>query len=117
MVGASVGVVHRVLSDGDFDALGSGQLVAPDGRTYTRRSTRMRRRDVDGVVAAGSPVVTWSPGGALVWHDGDDAGPAWGQERPLLTAEAPDPARRESVTAGRWETADGCTAVVLIRHH
>ena len=109
--------MRLVLSDGEFDALGSGQLASPDGRTYTRRSTRMKRRDVDAVVAAGSPVVTWFPGGALVWHDADDAPRAWAQERPLLTAEAPDPAKRESVTAGRWETADGHPAVVLVRHH
>jgi hypothetical protein len=115
--GANVRVMRRELSNGDFNALDGGELVAPDGRTYARRGTRLKRKDVAALVAAGSPVVTWSPGGALVWHDGADAGPAWDAARTLLTTDAPDTARRESVTAGKWDAVDGSALVVLLHHH
>ena len=108
--------MRRELSNGG-DALGMGQLVAPDTRTYSRRTTRMKRKDVDALVEAGCPVVTYYPGGRLVWHDEDDAWPAWADARRILTTDNPAPERGESVTAGRWEAADGTTAVVLLWHH
>ena len=74
-------VVRRELSDRDWKDLGPGQLVGPDGRTYRRRTTRMGRRDVEALVEDGCPVVTYWPGGRLVWHDEDDAWPAWADAR------------------------------------
>jgi hypothetical protein len=109
--------VRRELSDGEFDALGMGQLVAPDGRTYARRTTRMKRREVEALVESGCPVLTYFPGGRLVWHDEDDGWPAWADARPLLTTDTPDPRHGESVTAGRWESSDGSPMVVLLWHH
>jgi sugar phosphate isomerase/epimerase len=110
--------VRRELSDGEFDALGMGQLIAPDSRTYARRTTRASRREVEALVESGCPVVTYYPGGRLVWHDEDDAWPAWADARRSLTTRAPDPRRSgESVTAGRWESVDGSTLVVLLWHH
>jgi hypothetical protein len=109
-----VPVVRRELSDRDWKALGPGQLVGPDGRTYRRRTTRMGRRDVEALVGDGCPVVTYWPGGRLVWHDEDDAWPAWADARTPLTTGLPD---GESVTAGRWESADGSPLVVLVWHH
>ena len=97
-------VVRRELSDRDWKALGPGQLVGPDGRTYRRRTTRMGRRDVEALVGDGCPVVTYWPGGRLVWHDEDDAWPAWADAR----------GAQESVTAGRWQSPDGAVAVVLV---
>jgi hypothetical protein len=44
--------------------------------------------------------------GHLVWHDEDDAWPAWAD-----AISAP-----ERVTAGRWEAVDGSCAVVLVFH-
>ena len=109
--------MRRDLSDGEFDALGMGMLVTPDDRTYSRRTTRMKRKEVAALVEAGCPVVTYYPGGRLVWHDEDDAWPAWADARALLTTDFPDPRRGESVTAGRWEAPDGAVLVVLLWHH
>jgi hypothetical protein len=100
--------VRRDLSDA-----GMGQLVGPDARTYRRRTTRMDRRDAEAMAEAGCPVVTYLPGGRLVWHDEDDAWPAWADARSALTTGLPD---GESVTGGRWESADGAVALVLVWH-
>jgi hypothetical protein len=81
-----------------------GQLVGYDGRTYSQCAPRIDRREVEALIGSGCPVVTYFPGGRLVWHDEDDAWPAWADAR-----SAP-----ESVTAGRWEAVDGATAVVLV---
>ena len=69
-------------------------------------STRIETADVEALIESGCPVVTYFPGGRLVWHDEDDAWPAWADAR-----GAP-----ESVTAGRWRSPDGGTAVVLVWH-
>jgi hypothetical protein len=41
-----------------------GQLVGHDGRSYTIRTPRIDRREIE----SGCPVVTYFPGGRLVWH-------------------------------------------------
>jgi hypothetical protein len=105
--------VRRELSDRDWKALGPGQLVGPDGRTYRRRTTRIDRQEAEALAESGSPVVTYLPDGRLVWHDEDDAWPAWADARTSLTSGLPDP-RRESVTGGRWEAVDGAVALVLV---
>jgi hypothetical protein len=83
-----------------------GQLVGADGRTYSLRETRIERAEVEALVESGCPVVTYLPGGRLLWHDEGDAWPAWADAR-----SAP-----QTVTAGRWQSPDGGTAVVLIWH-
>ena len=83
-----------------------GQLVGQDGRTYEIRVPRIDVREIESLIESGCPVVTYFPGGRLVWHDEDDAWPAWADAR-----SAP-----VTVTAGRWESADGATAVVLVFH-
>ena len=83
-----------------------GQLVGADGRTYSLVSTRIETADVEALIESGCPVVTYFPGGRLVWHDEDDAWPAWADAR-----SAPD-----TVTAGRWDAPDGSVAVVLVWH-
>ena len=83
-----------------------GQLVGGDGRTYSLVSTRIETAEVEALIESGCPVVTYFPGGRLVWHDEDDAWPAWADAR-----SAP-----ETVTAGRWESPDGSVAVVLVWH-
>jgi hypothetical protein len=81
-----------------------GQLVGPDGRTYSLRMARIERREIEALVESGCPVVTYLPGGRLVWHDEDDAWPAWADARSVTDA----------VIGGRWESPDGATAVVLV---
>ena len=94
-----------------------GQLVGQDGRTYEIRVPRIDVREIESLIESGCPVVTYFPGGRLVWHDEDDAWPAWADARPLVTTDTPDARRGESVTAGRWESADGSPLVVLLWHH
>jgi hypothetical protein len=81
-----------------------GQFVGHDGRTYEIRAPRIDRAEVEALIETGWPVVTYFPGGRLLWHDEDDAWPAWADAR-----SAP-----ETVTAGRWESPDGALAVVLV---
>jgi hypothetical protein len=83
-----------------------GQLVGADHRTYSMRAARIEPPEIEALIEAGWPVVTYLPGGRLLWHDEDDAWPAWADAR-----SAP-----EAVTAGRWESPDGSLAVVLVFH-
>jgi hypothetical protein len=83
-----------------------GQFVGPepDWRTFSLSRPRIEPSEVEALIESGCPVVTYLPGGRLLWHDEDDAWPAWADAR-----SAPG-----SVTAGRWESPDGVTAVVLV---
>jgi hypothetical protein len=83
-----------------------GQLVGLDGRTYAIGNPRIAASEVEALIESGWPVVTYFPGGRLLWHDEDDAWPAWADTR-----GAP-----ETVTAGRWQSADDAVAVVLVWH-
>jgi hypothetical protein len=83
-----------------------GQLVGADGRTYAIVNPRIEASEVEALIESGCPVVTYFAGGRLVWHDEEDAWPAWADAR-----SAP-----ETVSAGRWEAVDGLTAVVLVWH-
>jgi hypothetical protein len=83
-----------------------GQLVGWDGRTYAIRTPQIQPAEVEALIEAGSPVVTYFAGGRLVWHDETDAWPAWADAR----------SASETVTAGRWESSDGSLAVVLVWH-
>ena len=83
-----------------------GQFVGADGRTYSLRAPRIERVEVEALVESGWPVVTYLAGGRLVWHDEDDAWPAWADARSAAG----------TVTGGRWESPDGSLAVVLVWH-
>jgi hypothetical protein len=83
-----------------------GQFVGADGRTYALIAPRIEGAEVEGLVEAGWPVVSYLAGGRLFWHDEDDAWPAWADAR-----SAP-----QTVTSGRWESPDGSVAVVLVWH-
>ena len=83
-----------------------GQLVGADWRTYSLQTNRIEPAEVEALIGAGWPVVTYFAGGRLVWHDEEDAWPAWADAR-----SAP-----ETVTSGRWESPDGSLAVVLVWH-
>jgi hypothetical protein len=43
-------------------------MTAPDGRTYRRRTTRIERGEAEALADSGCPVVTYLPGGRVVWH-------------------------------------------------
>ena len=45
------------LSDEQWDAVDGRQLIAPTGITYSRRTTRMTRKDAASLVESGCPVV------------------------------------------------------------
>jgi hypothetical protein len=101
----------------------AGQFTAPTGTEYVRRSTRLKRKAVDELLARGVPLLTYWPGGLpektrLSWHDGLDAPAAWSDARPNFISEEPKPPRRSAVaTAGKWEAEGGEVAVVLTWHH
>jgi hypothetical protein len=80
-----------------------GEFVGPDWRTYSLRA-RIEPSEIEALIESGCPVVAYFPGGRLVWHDEDDAWPAW--------ADARSAGMR--VSAGRWESPDGGTVVVLV---
>ena len=105
--------MRRELPDRNWKTLGPGALIGPDGRTYRRRTTRIERSEAEALAEGGCPVVTYLPGARLVWHDDEDAWPAWADARLALTTGMPGP---DSVTGGRWESADGGTALVLVWH-
>ena len=83
-----------------------GQLLGLDWRTYSLRVNGIEPAEVEALVEGGAPVVTYLVGGRMVWHDEEDAWPAWADAR-----SAPD-----VVTGGRWVSPDGSIAVVLVFH-
>ncbi|MGY1718841.1 hypothetical protein ACI8AG_07320 [Blastococcus sp. SYSU DS0552] len=83
-----------------------GRFVGADGRTYSARGGRIEAVEIEGLIQAGWPVVTYLAGGRLVWHDEEDAWPAWADARSAA----------ETVTGRRWESADGSLAVLLVWH-
>lgn len=110
------------LSAEQWHAVENGVLTAPDGRPFTRRSTRSKRKDAAALVEGGSPVVVYWPGGLpqrtqVVWHDGADATTAFAEVRACLISDAPDPRKGTVATAGRWETQDGDALLVVTWHH
>src|SRR4051812_5200562 len=102
------------LSADQWGAVESGVLTAPDGRSFTRRSTRMKRKEAAALVEEGSPLVVYWPGGLpektkVLWHDGEDAAPAFSEVRSSLPRETPDPRKGTVATAGSWESDAGDT--------
>lgn len=96
-----------------WEAVASGSLEGADGRRYQRRSTRMRRRQVDDALGAGAPLALyWFGGRQLDWLDGDDAVQAWRTVRRRLTTSVPRPDGDVVWTAGAW-TSDDSLLVLL----
>jgi hypothetical protein len=115
--------VRTDLTDDQGHAVEAGQLTAPNGVTYHRRTSRMTRKDATSLVAAGRPVATLWPGGwpertEVVWHDGEDARVAWDGIRDAVTSDRPQVTRGGAVaTAGRWESLEGDAVLVVTWHH
>lgn len=110
------------LSAEQWHAVEDGAVTAPDGRAFSRRTTREKRKAVAALVEAGAPLLTYWPGGLpektqVIWHDQDDAKTAWAEVKPSLTSETPDARKGTSATAGRWETGQSEPLVVVTWHH
>jgi hypothetical protein len=109
--------VRLDLDDKQWNEIGQGQLIGPDTRRYSRRTTRTKRREADGLIADGAPLVLhyWA-GDQLAWFDGADAQEQWQAIRPDVTSE--EPRRRGDIewTAGRWEDEDGRPLLLLTGH-
>ena len=110
------------LSTDQWNAVEEGVLTAPDGRSFTRRTTRAKRKDATALVEGGCPVVVYWPGGLperteLMWHDGEDAWSAFTEVKSALTSDTPDPRKGAAATAGRWETENGHALLVVTWHH
>ena len=103
------------LADAQWNTINTGQLVAPDGTRFVRRTTRTARREADLLVAAGVPLVAYSySAGQLDWYDGEDAAATWSELRTHLTSRPDAPRSGETAwTAGSWESSDGQTLLVL----
>lgn len=105
------------LSDEHWHEVEQGRLLGPDARRYARRTTRTKRKEADGLVAEGAPIVLfyWA-GDQLDWFDGPDAEDQWQAIRPhVISAE---PRRKGDIewTAGRWEDDDGRPLLLLTGH-
>ncbi len=66
--------MRQDLSAEQWHAVEAGELTAPSGTTYRRRTTRLNRKDATTLVQSGCPVVTYWPGGLpektrVIWHD------------------------------------------------
>jgi hypothetical protein len=115
--------VRQDLSDGQWNAVEAGELTAPSGTSYSRRTTRMKLKEAGLLVHAGCPVVTYWPGGMpemtrVIWHDGENARAAWESARGEVTSNTPRPRPSGAVaTAGRWESPGGEALLVLTWHH
>lgn len=109
--------VRVELGEESFYAAEQGILLAPDGRYFTRRTTRTKRKDADQLVADGVPLVLyyWA-GGQLDWFDGADARDQWRAVRSHVIAGPPKPKGPIEWTARRWEAEDGRVVLVLTGH-
>jgi hypothetical protein len=58
---ATVPPVQRDLSDDHWNGVEEGELTAPTDVVYSRRTTRMKRKDAASLMATGCPVVTYWP--------------------------------------------------------
>ena len=101
------------LAGQQWGAVTSGSLVGPDTRRYQRRSTRMPRRQVEDLLAAGAPLVLyWYGGGQLEWFEGQHAAQTWQTVRPRLTTSVPRPDGDVVWSAGRWVSDDESIVVL-----
>jgi hypothetical protein len=111
------GRVRHDLDEKNWHEVEQGRLIGPDGRGYTRRTTRAKRKQGDALLADGAPLVLfyWA-GDQLQWFDGRDAQEQWQAVRPHVTSE--EPRRKGDVewTAGRWEDEDGRPLLLLTGH-
>lgn len=92
------------------DVRAQGSVVGADGRIYSRRGTRTKRRIADALVDRGTPLVLDQYGsGQFEWFDGQDALQVWAEVRPHLQTNEPirkQLGRQVIWTAGVWNSDD-----------
>ena len=100
-------MVQISLVQEQWDALAQGQLVSPAGVRFVRRSSRIKRRDADAMMAAGAPLVLYSYGRTqLDYCDGAEAVQQWNAVRGSLVRQEPQPPGEVVWTGGRWVSED-----------
>ena len=105
------------LADEQFAAVAEGQLVSPTGVRFVRRSSRIKRRDADAIIAAGAPLVFYFFGGVqLDYCDGAEAVQQWDAVRGSLVSQEPRPRGDVVWTGGRWVSDDGDELLLLTGH-
>ncbi|WP_380156182.1 hypothetical protein [Kineococcus sp. R86509] len=105
------------LVDQQWDAVESGQVMSPSGVPFTRRSSRIKRRDADVLIAAGAPLVLyWYGGQQLDYFDGSDAVDRWQSVRYALTSQEPRLGGDVVWTGGCW-VSDGDQELLLLIGH
>lgn len=115
--------MREPLSDEQKLAVEAGELRSPSGVVYRRGTTRLSRKAVDSLIAAGVPLVEYWPGGllehtALVWRTESDAREAWARTRSSVTTGVPRPkGRRAAATVGAWTGSDSSQIALLTWHH
>lgn len=113
-LGGTLSVMPVDLSDAQWGEVTQGRITSPQGVTFTRRSTRIKRRHADELIAGGTPLVLYYYGGGqLTWFDGPEAQEQWGAVRPKLTATDPRPKRGLQWTGGVWLADDRRQLLVL----
>lgn len=112
-----IGIMRVDLAKVQLNAMERGQLVAPDGTVFVRRSTRAKRRACDEAIENGWPLLLyyWA-GNQLDWLDGEDAQREWQTVRSRVTVAEPRPRGDLEWTAGFW-TADGDRRLVVLTGH
>ncbi|NAZ83578.1 hypothetical protein GTR02_17335 [Kineococcus sp. R8] len=89
-------------------------MTSPAGRRFARRSTRIKRRDADALIAAGAPLVLyWFGGRQLDYFDGTDALEQWRVVRPALTSQTPQIGGDVVWTGGLWVGGDQGNLLLL----
>ncbi len=105
------------LAPAQWDSVAEGVLRGPAGATFTRRSSRIKRREADALIAAGTPLVLYDYGGGrLDWCDGDDARGAWDEVRGALVSDTPRPRGTMLWTGGVWATPANDVVLILTGH-
>ena len=89
------------------------------GRTFSGVTTRLKRRQVDELIAQGVPLVLqWFGGGQLEWLEGDGARTAWAERRGSYVSQLPArPPKDVLWTGGEAMTANRDARVVLLEGH
>jgi hypothetical protein len=107
------------LSASQWEFTASGHVAGPDGVRYSRRTTKLKRRRADELIASGAPLlVYYYAGSRLDWLDGDDATAQWSAIRPRVTSGQPRraPGAPPDWTAGHWEADTGQVVLVVVGH-
>lgn len=94
-----------------------GMITGADGRGYSRRGTKAKRRVADALVASGAPLVLeMYSSGQFEWFAGDPAVTQWAQVRPHVISNEPTSkqlGKHEVWNAGVWENETGAQLLYL----